>query len=581
MNLGDLFPKSNEIFQENTFLDFEIPVYPPVAARPSSPSAFYFLRKWLHVCQWDHINCQNAEKPRDETKSPARLIHIGSNEKDKIYLTDVNTTNADYVALSYCWGKGSTLTLTSPREQDLRVEIPWLSLPLTFQQAIAISRRLRFRFLWIDALCILQDDRSDWLAQSSRMGDIYANATLVLCADAGENTDSGFLFDRPSANHNHQQVTLTDLGGRACELLLEERLSTEVTPDSIDARHTDFLTWTRSGVQSPVSKRSWCLQEWLCASRVVHFTSHELIWDCKTTSSCECGLLDLSHRIIEGYPGSSKVNPEIMPTIKEGHHQDLAKVNSTFNASISWARVVTVYSSRHLTRPSDRLPAIAGLAKQMCSEHLGRYLAGLWELELPGSLLWRCSNPGRRHPGFIAPSWSWASFDGEVDYRVSSSKEDEASATAILLDAMCIPVGNDCFGEVSYGSITIDAPVISAIITCDSYETAAGDTSDKDLYPIKAPDKPRRTASAKFDDPQPLETFCYPDADWDPAGISIRVHFVEILRTEGFDGRQCSQGILVVPSAEGSAFERVGHASARWPHTSCAPAYDRKKLVLI
>jgi hypothetical protein len=101
-----------------------------------------------------------------------------------------------FVALSYCWGTSQQAVTTksniSSQEQQLLVS----DLPQTLQDAIVVTRALDYQYLWVDALCILQDDENDWAVQSSRMADIYSTATLVIAATSASNCNAGFLQAR-------------------------------------------------------------------------------------------------------------------------------------------------------------------------------------------------------------------------------------------------------------------------------------------------------------------------------------------------------------------------------------------------
>ena len=80
-----------------------------------------------------------------------------------------------------------------------RIEsINMTDIPKTFQDAVLITRKLGYRYLWIDSLCIIQDSASDWQIESVKMADIYFNAVVNISADASPRSDSGIF-----ATSNH------------------------------------------------------------------------------------------------------------------------------------------------------------------------------------------------------------------------------------------------------------------------------------------------------------------------------------------------------------------------------------------
>jgi hypothetical protein len=115
-----------------------------------------------------------------------------------------------YVALSYCWGTGQTL-ITTTRENlaTHRDEIPFERLPRTITDAITITRDLSIQFLWVDALCIVQDslDGEDWQRESAKMGSIYGNAYATIAAEISEKCTDGFSNERNRARAAPLQET--------------------------------------------------------------------------------------------------------------------------------------------------------------------------------------------------------------------------------------------------------------------------------------------------------------------------------------------------------------------------------------
>ncbi|KAL2671302.1 hypothetical protein Neosp_013882 [[Neocosmospora] mangrovei] len=172
-------------------LEFAQVGYP---ALPPSDSAqqYDLLRQWLHVCDTEH-----GHKPEAYTNSPqmpTRLIHIGDYNERLVVIQE--SSSLRYVALSHCWGNSPKLcTLTSNFETFCK-EIPHNLLPLNFQQAIRVARELHIPYLWIDSLCIIQDDLEDWEREAGRMGQVFSNAYCTIAATSAAASDEGFLTRR-------------------------------------------------------------------------------------------------------------------------------------------------------------------------------------------------------------------------------------------------------------------------------------------------------------------------------------------------------------------------------------------------
>ncbi|KAJ4299158.1 hypothetical protein N0V90_004402 [Kalmusia sp. IMI 367209] len=143
---------------------------------PLSPSSLQTVRSWLSICTSKHSQCGQGIPKR----LPTRILDISSST---IRLHDSQAGTARYACLSHCWGPGGgskLLKATRDTLQGLHVEIPWDRLPRTFQDAIVFARELGLSYIWIDSLCIVQDDPDDWQREAARMASIYQNAFLTL-----------------------------------------------------------------------------------------------------------------------------------------------------------------------------------------------------------------------------------------------------------------------------------------------------------------------------------------------------------------------------------------------------------------
>jgi hypothetical protein len=123
---------------------------------------------------------------------------VGENDQEvRLHISEPDE-QGEYAALSHCWGSGHPETLTKGKLSKMTKSIVLDSASRTFQDAIGVTRRLGIPYLWVDSLCIIQDDDDgrDWQLENSRMGDLYNNATVTICAAASASTENG-LFVKP------------------------------------------------------------------------------------------------------------------------------------------------------------------------------------------------------------------------------------------------------------------------------------------------------------------------------------------------------------------------------------------------
>lgn len=108
----------------------------------------------------------------------------------------------EYAALSHCWGSHETAKTTS-KDIDSRLRnIPFESLPKTSQDAINLCREFKIRYIWIDSLCIIQDNEAAWRHEANGMTMVYGNAFLVLVASASSG-DEISMFPRRQDRYCH------------------------------------------------------------------------------------------------------------------------------------------------------------------------------------------------------------------------------------------------------------------------------------------------------------------------------------------------------------------------------------------
>jgi hypothetical protein len=115
------------------------------------------MKIWLHNCLKTHHSCDSREPSRALTLLPTRVIDVDTNSQARI--TETTGMRANYLTLSYCWGQGKKLLCRKDSYERFKQNLPVDdSMPKTFKDALQITKALGYRYLWIDALCIIQDD---------------------------------------------------------------------------------------------------------------------------------------------------------------------------------------------------------------------------------------------------------------------------------------------------------------------------------------------------------------------------------------------------------------------------------------
>jgi hypothetical protein len=417
-----------------------------ISGDTSSPQAFAQVRRWLDSCIQYHKRCGIRSKTCPALP-PTRLVEIGFDGDLTHTRLVTNEFLCRYACLSHCWGQGSPgpfRTVQNNYHEHLRV-IPWWSLSETFRDAIVAAWRLDIRYIWIDSLCILQDDASDWLVEAAKMGSYYENAYITIASSWSPGPGGGcFVLADPE--------------------FLERPLR---FGNPLLKRYTIYSRRTIGhGLGWPLLARAWVYQERLLSRRVLHFGPTELVWECLSETTCECGLYD---------------NLQSTISSKTDHARIMSSESSLVILASKWRDMVEQYTKLDLTKQADRLPAIAGLAKQMQRYRNSNYFLGLWEDSLIGDLLWmpvwniqlqRGSFP--RPCTNNVPTWSWASFSGfGITYRELGKRTTQyrreicCDRTAVtyskLLSTTCTPLAEGNSGDGG-GYIALQGPIIQGLV---------------------------------------------------------------------------------------------------------------------
>jgi hypothetical protein len=451
----------------------DIPVSGRTSPSTDSTTALANITGWVEECINTHRPPDGLCDSPKGSFFPTRVVDVGLDD-GVVKLVELKEAENPYICLSHCWGLTEIVTTTRSTYEERKRRIAWDDLSNTFRDAIFVTRTLGFRYIWIDSLCILQDDYRDWEVESAKMASVYRNGHLTIAATNSPNGHGG-LFSRTQ----DFEVSGKTPDGEDYFLYFRERIDHHI--ENSDPTLSISYNGLGNGppghpslAYHPLLTRAWVYQERMLSPRVVHFGPYEVFFECRSLIQCECGSIP--------FYGSSGGAPIAVIKIEhadalwnygkgyEGESQ--AKVE--YQGARLWRTMISSYTALLLTKSKDRLPAIGGLAKEMATVRKSRYLAGLWEDALNDDLLWYVSakstykspRPFPRN----APTWSWASVEMSISYwdeifyttmgdeggfedrlpydHFSTIEHSEVSWSAI-----------DEFGSIAHGSLTISGLV--------------------------------------------------------------------------------------------------------------------------
>ncbi|CZR51110.1 uncharacterized protein PAC_00985 [Phialocephala subalpina] len=387
-----------------------------VSARPDSPAS-PFVRapaehmreicnfdpstafNWIECCRFSHTECSG----QDLYQLPSRVLDLSNYKSSNVKLSSVGgRTSQPYAALSYSWGKSKPFMTTSSSLKSHQDGMDVSSMPQTYKDAIRVAGDLGVKYLWIDALCIVQDSADDKIEELSRMRYYYENALFVIAASGASAAQEGFLgFHSLQSPHCPSPTLLSNKGdSRVIEVPF-------YGPD--DKEGTIILDSSPKKYQAadePLNQRAWTYQERLLCARVLVFPSTGGFY-------LQCNKEEHHDDSIDfGRPlGRSR-----MFSLSSAWNTLGFDIKDVHN---SWLINIRDYSRRSLTVADDKAVAIAGVAEAYHHRfrvHLGNYLAGHWSKYLLESLHWRVvANELKPAPKTArGPSWSWLSVDSTI-----------------------------------------------------------------------------------------------------------------------------------------------------------------------
>ncbi|KDN67572.1 putative heterokaryon incompatibility protein [Colletotrichum sublineola] len=372
------------------------------------------------VMMWRYVNAAIVVLPRADTyaKDPTfpqedklafldflnRIVKSNSRSSNSGYIAAIQHTmhvvamtgklprrcrpGSRYVALSHCWGQlqeHERFCLYQKNHSQLEARIDFDRLPKTFRDAITVTRGLGIEYIWIDTLCIIQDDEDDWGTESSKMETVFSAAYCTLSAASAESSLEGFLAPRPP---------------RPCV-----RLRTEDSRDLYVCPHID--DFHQDVELAKINRRGWVLQERALSRRSIYYSRNQVYWECGEGIRCET--MGRLYNSKAAFLGDASFPRSALEYYRDGRQlliQDLYER----------------YSALAFTKASDRAVAILGLQERLARAFETQAAHGTFESYFARSILWRRDEqlaemtPIAQPAGRRVPSWSWFSKGGRIQY---------------------------------------------------------------------------------------------------------------------------------------------------------------------
>lgn len=368
-------------------------------------------------CVDKHECCRRAAS--QSPRLPTRLVDCTDLAHPRL-VSAPDGEHGQYLALSYVWGKGSEKThyrTTTSNLPTYEHKIDPRVLPLTIRDAIYVTHKLGFRWLWVDSLCIIQDSDSDKTHEIGRMHHVYRYAHVTIMAGSAEGVGSGFLQERSPPDDVALPFICPPYPPNSTE-----RQYDHSAPQKLQVGQVYLANyWTREYKDELgcMATRAWCMQEYLLSPRALIFTPRTILFRCLTTKAGTVGVSNL-HYSIWGEPRipTSLFLPPTAPAPEPDSKE-------WWEMCRAWVYVIEDYTRRTASDPSDKLVACAAVAEQFHRALGSEYLAGFWRSDaLLVHLLWEAEHDrrsvcGRGHAlpaAYRAPSWSWAAIDGPTSH---------------------------------------------------------------------------------------------------------------------------------------------------------------------
>lgn len=392
----------------------------------SNQDYIHTVLQWFGSCtQNTHPECDKYRKQHDRRLSrPSRLLYFPSDQTEKVQLVEVQMDQIyQYATLSHRWGTPGPPKLSWTCDGHRKISyntmiqgIPTSELPRIFREALQIIHHCKLEYLWIDSLCIMQDNDNDgikreWEQEAVKIGDIYTGGVFNIAAIGSKNSDGRLFPDEkelfapivrdPFGSHGQFEK-----GSRLVRILADSEAGFE-----------------REVLSSELFSRGWVYQEVILAPANLFCTARQMWWLCHTGRYCQNHLISPQAEETLLLLSTNPTNPN-EATLSKGR-QAIANTFENPGSLRLWGELLRLYVKTSVTFEDDRLAAIAGLSKAFqsvfpeCVEH-DCYNSGFWSTNIVFQLSWHTTSSNialnRYTADLYIPSWSPVSCKSEIIY---------------------------------------------------------------------------------------------------------------------------------------------------------------------
>jgi len=416
----------------------------------AAPRNYTMLCKWLKNCMETHKSCHPVGQSSvsdlscESVALPIRLVDVGSSVGEILpFLAETRGKRGSYLTLSHRWGKHLKTETTEDNIHRFKQALPMDELPQTFKDAIMVTRRLGFRYIWIDSLCIIQHDEEDWLRESAKMGDIFESSSCTLAAvhalDDDSNDQGLFLprsdplavrmccpFKRKAVPEASAKIL--NAAGRNCVWKYEWLKKGQEEADISDIiRHNTIVLRPRIASlwykmqRSEWYNRGWVFQERILSRRIIYYTGDKVYWDCLQEQGDEQGV----------------------ETAQSSRNAWFSSETMAASTAQSFGEMLArEYSTCKLSKRKDNLLAIMGVCNKFGDYYRQTFHAGVLDDGTGRSLLWYASEDSMpQYKDFHAPSWTWSGRSGKPSYYIPEPLETTSEG---LISHMSFHTRTDC-----------------------------------------------------------------------------------------------------------------------------------------
>ncbi|RSM09355.1 hypothetical protein CEP52_004140 [Fusarium oligoseptatum] len=364
------------------------------------------IKPWFNDCfngNRLHLKCKHKFKMDEIGAMPKRLIDVGVGQDPKAKLIILEDEFGQMLPKNEQVSGNDPAKTTRANLANRLKHIDEAILPKTIQDTIKVTRLLGFRYLWVDALCIIQSHagdnyQDDFKAEAPKMGAYYTNAACLISALGAPDSSTGLFVPRPA----HRYPTTS------CVIGFDSRTNEYIhLPPPKRSLADEFNA-------SPLLKRGWCFQERLLARRIIYWSRNGMFWNCvgdnatRSEFSSRCDEFATDPRIsnscvFHGFQG---------PSVGWGLPWE------------PWMDYIHEYSSKDFSFAKDRLVAVHGLGSQLASIHGGEYFGGVFSSHISWGIMWEADpeNDARKKLDYF-PSWSWASCQSDLGVIITDTSK--------------------------------------------------------------------------------------------------------------------------------------------------------------